>query len=88
MSSIPSTYGPNIAFIEELYEKYRTDPDAVSASWREFFADYQPVFEEEHDALEQPHVPSSRRRGAPCCAWSRAWACRSRRSARRSRWRP
>ncbi len=47
MSSVTQAYGPNIAFIEELYEKYRNNPDAVSASWREFFADYQPVFEED-----------------------------------------
>ena len=45
MSSVTQAYGPNIAFIEELYEKYRANPDAVSASWREFFQDYQPVFE-------------------------------------------
>ena len=50
MSSVTQAYGPNIAFIEELYEKYRTNPESVSASWREFFADYQPVFEEEHEA--------------------------------------
>src|SRR5437867_3732570 len=47
MSSIPSSYGANIAFIEELYEKYRASPDAVSASWREFFHDYKPQAEEE-----------------------------------------
>ena len=47
MSSVTSSYGGNIAFIEELYEKYRADPDAVSPSWREFFHDYQPQFEEE-----------------------------------------
>ena len=40
-------YGANIAFIEELYEKYRNDPHAVSASWREFFHDYEPQLAEE-----------------------------------------
>src|SRR5713226_2866809 len=40
MSSITQAYGANIAFIEELYEKYRSNPDNVSASWREFFEDY------------------------------------------------
>src|SRR5205823_6107884 len=40
-------YGANIAFIEELYEKYRNDPSAVSASWREFFHDYEPELAEE-----------------------------------------
>ncbi|HUJ15129.1 MAG TPA: hypothetical protein VL284_15185, partial [Thermoanaerobaculia bacterium] len=47
MSSIPSTYGANIAFIEELYEKYRSDPNSVSTSWREFFQDFQPEEGEE-----------------------------------------
>ncbi len=59
MPSVTQAYGPNIAFIEELYEKYRSDPQSVSASWREFFADYQPVFEEEHNALEEPQAAVS-----------------------------
>src|SRR3982751_1818213 len=42
MSSVTSTYGANIAFIEELYEKYQSDPNSVSPSWREFFRGYQP----------------------------------------------
>ncbi|HSP16366.1 MAG TPA: multifunctional oxoglutarate decarboxylase/oxoglutarate dehydrogenase thiamine pyrophosphate-binding subunit/dihydrolipoyllysine-residue succinyltransferase subunit [Thermoanaerobaculia bacterium] len=50
MSSVTQSYGANIAFIEELYEKFRANPESVSASWREFFADYQPAVEEE---LEQ-----------------------------------
>jgi multifunctional 2-oxoglutarate metabolism enzyme len=40
MSSATSSYGANIAFIEELYEKFRTDPESVSPSWREFFRDF------------------------------------------------
>jgi 2-oxoglutarate dehydrogenase E1 component len=53
--SVTSAYGANIAFIEELYERYRTNPDAVSASWREFFHDYQPQVEEEdqEEVVEQ-----------------------------------
>jgi len=47
-----AAFGANIAFIEELYEKFRTDPSSVSASWREFFADYEPQAGEE-DAEEQ-----------------------------------
>src|SRR4051812_32199567 len=50
MSSV--AYGANIAFIEELYEKYRNDPQSVSANWREFFEDYSPQLEEE-DQEEQ-----------------------------------
>src|SRR5213076_3118914 len=45
--SVTSTYGANIAFIEELYEKYRSNPEAVSATWREFFRDYEPQFAED-----------------------------------------
>ena len=37
MSASTQAYGANIAFIEELYERYRANPDSVSASWREFF---------------------------------------------------
>jgi 2-oxoglutarate decarboxylase len=44
-----SVFGANIAFIEELYEKYRNDPQSVSTSWREFFADYQPAAEAEEE---------------------------------------
>ena len=52
-----AAFGANIAFIEELYEKYRTDPASVSTSWREFFADYEPpAFEDEVEVEE--HVPA------------------------------
>src|SRR5712664_1906907 len=55
MSSVTQTYGANTAFIEDLYERYRANPDSVSASWREFFHDYEPRFEEEfeEEAAEQ-----------------------------------
>ena len=45
--SVTQSYGANIAFIEELYEKYRTNPESVPATWREFFKDYEPEVEEE-----------------------------------------
>ena len=48
-----SSFGANIAFIEELYEKFQSDPQSVSASWREFFQDYDPSLEEED---EQEHI--------------------------------
>ena len=59
MSSVTSTYGANIAFIEELYEKYRSDPNSVSPSWREFFRDYQPEEGEESSPTPdiQPPTP-------------------------------
>ncbi|HKO54256.1 MAG TPA: hypothetical protein VJ276_00180, partial [Thermoanaerobaculia bacterium] len=51
--SATQTYGANIAFIEELYDKYRNNPNEVSPSWREFFNDYQPEGEELEAAEEQ-----------------------------------
>jgi 2-oxoglutarate dehydrogenase E1 component len=37
-----SSLGFNTGYIEELYKQYQEDPDSVSESWREFFADYDP----------------------------------------------
>ena len=61
--SVTQAYGANIAFIEELYEKYRSNPDAVSATWREFFRDYEPQFEE--DFAEEPVAVAQWGGGAP-----------------------
>ncbi len=47
MSSVTQTYGANIAFIEELYERFKNDPNSVSTSWREFFQDYHPELQQE-----------------------------------------
>src|SRR3954465_9532187 len=52
--TVTQTYGANIAFIEELYEKWRMNPDSVSASWREFFADYEPPADEEEERVGPP----------------------------------
>ncbi len=37
-----SSLGFNTGYIEELYRQYLENPDSVSESWREFFADYRP----------------------------------------------
>jgi 2-oxoglutarate dehydrogenase E1 component len=36
-------FGPNAWLVEDMYDRYRTDPTSVSDSWREFFADYRPA---------------------------------------------
>ncbi len=44
MSATASTgpaFGSNSWLVEEMYEKYRADPDSVGEAWREFFADYK-----------------------------------------------
>ena len=35
------SFGPNAWLVDDLYDQYLADPTSVSASWREFFADYQ-----------------------------------------------
>jgi len=58
--TVTQTYGANIAFIEELYEKWRVNPDSVSASWREFFQDYEPPVENELPVAELPVAAAPR----------------------------
>ncbi|MGH9078704.1 MAG: 2-oxo acid dehydrogenase subunit E2, partial [Acidimicrobiales bacterium] len=36
-------FGPNAWLVEDMYERFLSDPTAVSDSWREFFADYRPA---------------------------------------------
>jgi multifunctional 2-oxoglutarate metabolism enzyme len=52
--TVTQNYGANIAFIEELYEKWRVDPQSVSTSWREFFQDYEPPADEEESVGQAP----------------------------------
>jgi len=52
--TVTSEYGTNIAFIEELHEKYRRDPNSVSESWRDFFQGY-----EEPDVPAQPNAETA-----------------------------
>jgi len=35
------SFGPNAWLVEDMYEQYLADPSSVSASWQEFFSDYQ-----------------------------------------------
>jgi 2-oxoglutarate dehydrogenase E1 component len=34
--------GANEWLVDEMFERFRSDPDSVGESWREFFADYRP----------------------------------------------
>jgi 2-oxoglutarate dehydrogenase E1 component len=36
-------FGTNSWLVEEMYERFRDNPAAVSEQWREFFSDYKPV---------------------------------------------
>ena len=35
------SFGPNAWLVDDMYDRYLADPESVSASWREFFVDYQ-----------------------------------------------
>jgi len=39
---VSDQFGFNTGYIETLYAQYLEDPNSVSESWREFFADYRP----------------------------------------------
>ena len=41
MAADTPAFGPNTWLVEEMFEQYRSDPQAVSPAWREFFADYR-----------------------------------------------
>ena len=43
VASGSGTFGPNAWLVEDMYDRFRSDPESVSASWREFFADYRPA---------------------------------------------
>src|SRR5260370_31161480 len=36
-----ASFGANAWLVDEMYEQYRQDPNSVSESWQEFFADYR-----------------------------------------------
>ncbi len=36
-------FGANEWLVEEMYERYLTDPTSVDAAWHDFFADYRPA---------------------------------------------
>ena len=35
------SFGPNAWLVDDMYAKFLANPDSVSASWKEFFADYK-----------------------------------------------
>ncbi|MGH2557180.1 MAG: multifunctional oxoglutarate decarboxylase/oxoglutarate dehydrogenase thiamine pyrophosphate-binding subunit/dihydrolipoyllysine-residue succinyltransferase subunit, partial [Actinomycetota bacterium] len=38
----PSALGPNMWLVDEMYRRYRENPEAVDEKWREFFEDFRP----------------------------------------------
>src|SRR5713226_10666098 len=42
----PGALGPNMWLIDEMYRRFREDPDQVGEAWREFFQDFRPALGE------------------------------------------
>jgi multifunctional 2-oxoglutarate metabolism enzyme len=42
-SSAAGSFGANEWLVEELYERYQSDPSSVDEAWHDFFADYRPA---------------------------------------------
>ena len=41
--SQPEDFGANSWLVEEMYERFREDPNSVSDTWKEFFSDFRPA---------------------------------------------
>src|SRR5229473_2946340 len=39
----PGALGPNMWLIDEMYRRFREDPEQVGEAWRDFFADFTPA---------------------------------------------
>jgi 2-oxoglutarate decarboxylase len=52
----PSALGPNMWLVDEMYRRYREDPDAVDEKWREFFEDFQPTLGETPSLPAEPEA--------------------------------
>ena len=59
MTEAASAFGPNAWLVDEMYERYRADPESVPESWRDFFVGYQPP------ALSPPPPAAEPERKAP-----------------------
>ena len=55
---LKGSFGPNAWLVDDMYDRFLADPEAVSASWREFFVDYQRSTVPSVAALTPP-VPSA-----------------------------
>src|SRR6266481_2332266 len=60
-------YGGNADYIEDLYARYETDPAAVDAEWRAFFASLKDA---RADVITSAHGPSWQRPDWPAPARS------------------
>ncbi len=50
--------GPNDWLVDDMYRRFREDPESVSGSWREFFEDYKPRGGTAVQPPDQPDAPN------------------------------
>ena len=65
------SFGPNAWLVDDMYDRFLADPDSVSDSWREFFADYRPApVPAPIPAPAEPHVaaPAQAQAAVPAAA--------------------
>lgn len=63
-------FGPNEWIVEEMYQRYLTDPTSVDPAWHDFFADYRPAPGAGGTRGEQPAAPEGDGRPEPSAAQS------------------
>ena len=51
-----ASFGTNEWIVEEMYQKYLSDPASVDPAWHDFFADYKPAVET--PVVEKPAAPA------------------------------
>lgn len=49
-----TSFGSNLGFVDEMYDRYLADPQSVSEAWRQFFADYH---NSRNTPVSAPSVP-------------------------------
>jgi 2-oxoglutarate decarboxylase len=54
----PAALGPNMWLIDEIYRRYREDPEAVGDNWKEFFEDFTPKLQAGGDGATLTAPPS------------------------------
>jgi multifunctional 2-oxoglutarate metabolism enzyme len=65
IDSAGPAFGANSWLVEEMYEQFRSDPDSVSETWREFFSDYKPAIAAAPTAAPPPTPPAAVPKGTP-----------------------
>ena len=67
--SKPEEFGANSWLVEEMYERFREDPNSVGDTWKEFFSDFKPAGTPKPDSTAEiirPALPPELRASLVC----------------------